>query len=1562
MHHERRILKSVLTFLVLVGVLFGLLSFLPVMAQTRRYGRTAPDEFLVPESDDGPVELLGTSATGHIVDDREDLAPYFTMSTGTLPDGWEDRSGGWGSPARHQRSDVATGTPGDWAEWHPDLPDGDYEVLVHWRARSSHRNDAQYAIILHGVTDTIHVVNQQLKADGTVPVGSEDSGWYSLGTYTFRAGAVAEDFVRLTDATLGGSGTYVIADAVKFAPMEVWVDPSYCLWCANDGRVWDVTAFSTIADGVAAVAAGGVVHVNAGTYTEDVVLDKRVELSGAGATSTIIEATGASDVAVAVLTDSVTISGFTIEEAGSTARYGIANYDMAAPGWVTNLNNYVVSSNTIKDFRRYGVYMKECSGEVSDNTIQNQTRMGVWLEGAPTVAPFLPSTIADNTLSSNGDGSNVEDSEIRVEDMYTGTVVSGNTVNGNDSSSDDVGIHVVNESGQMTISGNHIAGCHWGVQILQDGGTDIVQKVNLVNNTIRNGHTGIRVRRTAGTYSDRQIVIGGDLASTNSIYGNSNLELRLVAYSDDIIATYNDWGVYDLRAIEDEIRHDYDASSLGLVTYEPALGVPHTISVEASPTSLPADGVASAMITATVEDVGGYGVRDAMIGITASLGTTSYGHAEAEDTSAVTRTGAWVEESYGRASGGKVLRGTNVNWEIGWAFAGEAVSVIYMMDSTTPGVAEVFVDDVLQATIDMTSSQNEYQVEEVIVTGLAPGTHTIMVRPDGTGRVWVDAFRSGGVSDSRGRVFGTITSTLTGSALVWGTVYDGHIITDSSAALYPILAETAQVDFEAVDVYVVKDASATAINTGQQVTFTINYGNYGVVDASGVVVTDTLPTGLVDVSTEPAYDSKINVPPTGVEFVWNMGTVEASGTGAITIVARPDPTVLVTVPVLLSNAADIASSVTETALANNSDFADVTVLPPANLTITAYPAEIPVSNGEATSVLTVTVTDSGGYPVDGVTVAMTTTEGSFASTGLMTHTVTTTMGVATADLASSTAIATATVTATVMPAGAPSGSVLVRFIAAPPAVIESEAYPATITVCGAEAVITATIKDQFGHLVPDGTSVSFNVVNGAQGEMYPRLTTTVNGVATSTVRSKDYHFGDRFLEVYVLAQRLLVQTDRYQRVDLIEGPPAQVDFTLDPPTIETDGDKSEIDALVMDCGGNPVVDGTVVNFTVDSLGTISPTTTTTTDGVAETDFWSKCGAGASVVTAIVDSLAFTTTVPIDPGPADIIFVDIGPTIIQNCGGTAVVTATVYDVCLNKVKDNTPVLFTPQYGYVNVLPALGWTHDGVATGIVTALDEPLETWPMTYEQIDVTSGAAVPGFSSMSIVPGDPSIVTVTTDKDSIELDGDVNFYDITVVARVGDCSDTPVVDGTSVMLRTDLGFFRESGTRTVVDTTVTGLVTATLTSQTEAGLVTLTAVADSAVGAKVVRFLPDPPFYIEVWGSPPTIRADGEARSYVTAHLMDQYYNTVLDGVTVTFVTDWGQFMGTYDIEYITFTDADGLAYATLIAADEPHNALVRAIAYNEDLASDVQGYTYVLMVDPWKVYMPMVYKQGVWP
>jgi hypothetical protein len=66
-------------------------------------------------------------------------------------------------------------------------------------------------------------------------------------------------------------------------PSEVWVDDDF-----NSGTPgWNVTRFAVIQDGVAAVASAGTVHVAAGTYDEQVVIDKTLTLQGAGVTTVI---------------------------------------------------------------------------------------------------------------------------------------------------------------------------------------------------------------------------------------------------------------------------------------------------------------------------------------------------------------------------------------------------------------------------------------------------------------------------------------------------------------------------------------------------------------------------------------------------------------------------------------------------------------------------------------------------------------------------------------------------------------------------------------------------------------------------------------------------------------------------------------------------------------------------------------------------------------------------------------------------------------------------------------------------------------------------------------------------------------------------------------------------------------------------------------------------------------------------------------------------------------------------------------------------------------------------
>jgi len=502
-------------------------------------------------------------------------------------------------------------------------------------------------------------------------------------------------------------------------------------------------------------------------------------------------------------------------------------------------------------------------------------------------------------------------------------------------------------------------------------------------------------------------------------------------------------------------------------------------------------------------------------------------------------------------------------------------------------------------------------------------------------------------------------------------------------------------------------------------------------------------------------------------------------------------------------------------------------------------------------------------------------------------------------------------------------------------------------------VVTATIVDEYGNQVANDTDVQFAVFPAERGYMDPAWRNPLNGVATSTLHTGEYLFGAPYLTIKIKASRETHEALTEQHIDLIPGLPYSITFTASPPVVPVGGTGSEISALVVDCAGNAVQDGTGVTFTVNSLGTISPTTTTTRNGWAYTTFKPFCTVGTAVITATADSRSFTLMLTLEPGPADRISVGITPDTIQNCGGQAVIAATLYDRCNNLVKDGTTVTFGVVFDTVSVSPSPAHTINGQVTATVTALDRPLRTWPRSLEQIGVASGSAMAGFTNLWIVPGNPELVGVSADPGSIPINGDVNFYDVTIVARVADCSNTVVTDTTWVKLETDLGIFRDSGTRSVLQTTVSGLVTATLTSQSVAGTATITATADSAEGTTTVRFLPDEAYHVHVWGYPASIYADGTSTSLITAHVMDFWYNSVLDGITVTFMTNYGHFAETHDIFYTTTTTIEGFAFATLVAGTEPHTVLVQAVTHNHRIG---RNYVYFIQPPVWgHVYLPII-------
>jgi len=168
---------------------------------------------------------------------------------------------------------------------------------------------------------------------------------------------------------------------------------------------------------------------------------------------------------------------------------------------------------------------------------------------------------------------------------------------------------------------------------------------------------------------------------------------------------------------------------------------------------------------------------------------------------------------------------------------------------------------------------------------------------------------------------------------------------------------------------------------------------------------------------------------------------------------------------------------------------------PHAVTVEANPGSI-VADGVSTSIITATITDQWFHPVaDGTIVTFTTDLGSFPLTP---YTRTTSGGVATAVMASSTQAGTSVVTAT---AGAAFGTAEISLIPGDPATLTLLPLSSQVSVDNT-VVVTATLSDQYGNAVIDGTPVTFATsLNLGGGGLLPEVGYTAGGVVTTTLTS-----------------------------------------------------------------------------------------------------------------------------------------------------------------------------------------------------------------------------------------------------------------------------------------------------------------------------------------------------------------------------------------------------------------------------------------------------------------------------
>jgi len=150
------------------------------------------------------------------------------------------------------------------------------------------------------------------------------------------------------------------------------------------------------------------------------------------------------------------------------------------------------------------------------------------------------------------------------------------------------------------------------------------------------------------------------------------------------------------------------------------------------------------------------------------------------------------------------------------------------------------------------------------------------------------------------------------------------------------------------DLSVTKTDNVDPVPQGGTVTYTIEVENLGPSSATGVVVTDNLPAGLVFVATSGCAEDPAGAP------TCTLGTIAPGGSASYTLQASPDSPP----PASVTNVASAAGNETDPVSENNSDDETTGLPPEADLSITKDDGATSVIAGETTTYV-ITATNNG---------------------------------------------------------------------------------------------------------------------------------------------------------------------------------------------------------------------------------------------------------------------------------------------------------------------------------------------------------------------------------------------------------------------------------------------------------------------------------------------------------------------------------------------------------------------------------------------------------------------------
>jgi len=470
--------------------------------------------------------------------------------------------------------------------------------------------------------------------------------------------------------------------------------------------------------------------------------------------------------------------------------------------------------------------------------------------------------------------------------------------------------------------------------------------------------------------------------------------------------------------------------------------------------------------------------------------------------------------------------------------------------------------------------------------------------------------------------------------------------------------------------------------------------------------------------------------------------------------------------------------------------------------------------------------------------------------------------------------------------------------------LELSAGTATLFADGqAQTPIRASLRTAENNPVP-GARIDFATTLGT---IPSPGTTGADGVATAMLTA-----GEATGRALVTA-RFGRAPARSLEIDFVAPPEtATLLLAADPPALPADGaSRSTITATALDAGGDPMPDGTVVDFSIVSgSGQLISPAAMTEGGAARTTFVAGAIAGPTRVLASSGAAEGLVTLPLTPsGVGGIALSADRASILADGIELATLTAVVIDALGNPVAPGTTVQFATSLGALE--QAQPTDGAGVATVRLRAERFVTGTARVT---------AAAGGFQAMADVAcvseEAAHIVAVSVEPPVIGVRGPGDAETATIVFEVRDRNGIPVDQGNGVTVAFEI---LAGGTDAAVHpasvwTNARGRAAATVSAGTISGTVevraTSAALASEPIRVSIHGGLPDADHFaiafekVNVAG---LVYAGLEDR--VTAYVGDRYGNPVPLGTRVWFQAEFGLVQGSDD------TDELGEAAVTAVTA-----------------------------------------------